>query len=642
MTDYNSLCMNCMNPLLPDRTHCDRCGHDRSAVQTAPYLPLRTVLKNSYLVGTVTSKSNTSITYNGYDTVSGKRIYIHEFFPTNIAFRAEDGRQIFAWEQYSSLYYECLNSFDGLWNHLKTLSGFSSLETPYDIFYLNNTVYSVTEYKQCITVRQYLDSNGQKLTWAQAIEAFMPVFDALEALHESGYIHAGINISTVMIGADRKLHLNAPAIVQSLHVAEVRSVLQDGYAPPECYDGRCQISAETDVYSVMAVMYIIMTGITPQKSTDRLVKDNMVIPRSLASEMPPKGIKTLIRSMKLYPNERIHSIAELKAQIQSSRVPAEQPPVNSVPPAADSGDPEQAQPPVPPFNQSPEDPPSGFAPEKNGKEKADIDSGLSVAVKTAVCALIIGFVVFSTMYTTFLYKSISVPVFDKLYSALPFLPINQDNDHGPTVPQSSAVNNTVAPNTTVPATVAPAPTTAAPVTTTQPTTEPPTTAAPTTTAPPTTAAPTTTEAPTKEALAPGEGVTVADFSKLTYSDIRANAVFNDNFTFEYQFESSETFEKNAVISQSIPAGETVRKGTKIVLVISTGPEKIKLPDVIGMDYEQARITLEKAGFTVKKEIRENDGSETPGKVYMMSLVAGLEFEKGTEVTLVVWGERPLQ
>ena len=43
-----------------------------------------------------------------------------------------------------------------------------------------------------------------------------------------------------------------------------------------------------------------------------------------------------------------------------------------------------------------------------------------------------------------------------------------------------------------------------------------------------------------------------------------------------------------------------------------------------------------AGFDVKKVLLENDGTHEVGIVYTMSLVAGLQFEKGTSVTLSVW------
>ena len=61
---------------------------------------------------------------------------------------------------------------------------------------------------------------------------------------------------------------------------------------------------------------------------------------------------------------------------------------------------------------------------------------------------------------------------------------------------------------------------------------------------------------------------------------------------------------------------------------------------MGMKYEDAADVLTKDGFVVQKVIKKNNGTRVPGTVCTMSLVAGLEFEKGTTVTLTVWGEVP--
>ena len=59
-------------------------------------------------------------------------------------------------------------------------------------------------------------------------------------------------------------------------------------------------------------------------------------------------------------------------------------------------------------------------------------------------------------------------------------------------------------------------------------------------------------------------------------------------------------------------------------------------DVIGMPYQAAKEKLEHAGFKVKQDLRKNDGSWPEGEVFLMSKVAGLEFDEGTEIVLSVW------
>ena len=59
---------------------------------------------------------------------------------------------------------------------------------------------------------------------------------------------------------------------------------------------------------------------------------------------------------------------------------------------------------------------------------------------------------------------------------------------------------------------------------------------------------------------------------------------------------------------------------------------------MGMEYEDAAELLTKDGFNVQKVVKKNNGTRVSGTVCTMSLVAGLEFEKGTTVTLTVWGD----
>ena len=123
---------------------------------------------------------------------------------------------------------------------------------------------------------------------------------------------------------------------------------------------------------------------------------------------------------------------------------------------------------------------------------------------------------------------------------------------------------------------------------------------------------------------------------LTYSDITGNVTLARNFDLQIEFESNDSVRKNAVIRQSLSAGQRVPQGTTLTVVVSSGKPTVELRDVIGLSYMDAYEMLTDDGFEVKKVLIENDGTHEVGTVYTMSLVAGLTFEKGTSVTLSVW------
>jgi len=99
-------------------------------------------------------------------------------------------------------------------------------------------------------------------------------------------------------------------------------------------------------------------------------------------------------------------------------------------------------------------------------------------------------------------------------------------------------------------------------------------------------------------------------------------------------ESSDTVGENRVI-ESIPSqGERVDKGSTVTLVISTGPERETVPDVVGRDRDQAESTLEDAGFKVSVTEKE-DADKDPGTVLSQDPAGGTTVKKGARVTLTV-------
>ena len=65
-------------------------------------------------------------------------------------------------------------------------------------------------------------------------------------------------------------------------------------------------------------------------------------------------------------------------------------------------------------------------------------------------------------------------------------------------------------------------------------------------------------------------------------------------------EFSTDVPKGSVISQS-PASGTLFRGETVVLVVSKGPEMVKVPNVQGKQLGEARTILVGAGFQVKVE-----------------------------------------
>ncbi|MBI5311297.1 MAG: Stk1 family PASTA domain-containing Ser/Thr kinase [Actinobacteria bacterium] len=91
--------------------------------------------------------------------------------------------------------------------------------------------------------------------------------------------------------------------------------------------------------------------------------------------------------------------------------------------------------------------------------------------------------------------------------------------------------------------------------------------------------------------------------------------------------------KGRAIRTTPLAGTTAEKGSEVDLYISKGPEQIEVPNVVGMDIEEATTTLEKDGFEV--DTIEEDSSEDEGQVLKQSPAATTKADDGSTVKLTV-------
>ena len=105
------------------------------------------------------------------------------------------------------------------------------------------------------------------------------------------------------------------------------------------------------------------------------------------------------------------------------------------------------------------------------------------------------------------------------------------------------------------------------------------------------------------------------------------------FTVTTDEQSSTEFERGEAI-RTVPAGgELADRGSRIRLFVSTGPEKVQVPDVTGTTERSAEARLERAGLLVDVEEQESDADE--GTVIRQNPAGGTEVDEGSRVVIVV-------
>jgi len=138
-------------------------------------------------------------------------------------------------------------------------------------------------------------------------------------------------------------------------------------------------------------------------------------------------------------------------------------------------------------------------------------------------------------------------------------------------------------------------------------------------------------APPSSVQVPGEVIGV--------SEIDARAVLEAppyEFVVTTDVRSSPTVAANTVMEIRPGPGELVEKGSNVTIIVSTGPEDVRVPVVVGRTEAQARNTLTEIGLIPVVQYQDgNFGAAEDGRVLSQSLPVGSKVRPGTEVNVVV-------
>ncbi|MFI9765602.1 Stk1 family PASTA domain-containing Ser/Thr kinase [Streptomyces sp. NPDC052415] len=104
---------------------------------------------------------------------------------------------------------------------------------------------------------------------------------------------------------------------------------------------------------------------------------------------------------------------------------------------------------------------------------------------------------------------------------------------------------------------------------------------------------------------------------------------------------SDTVERGRVISTDPAVGSRIRHNDAVDLVVSKGPQVVKVPDLEGYRLDKAKELLKDAGLEPGMVTREFSESVARGSVVSTSPEAGTERRSGSAVALVLSKGRPV-
>jgi serine/threonine-protein kinase len=98
-------------------------------------------------------------------------------------------------------------------------------------------------------------------------------------------------------------------------------------------------------------------------------------------------------------------------------------------------------------------------------------------------------------------------------------------------------------------------------------------------------------------------------------------------------EQSDTVAKGLVIRTNPPGFSSVQVGSRVDLVVSSGPQQVTVPDVVGKQQPEAKAALQDAGFKVTTV--QQDSTQPKDQVLSQSPTGGTTVNRGSRVTITV-------
>ena len=252
-------------------------------------------------------------TYEGVHTMLDSRVAIKEFFPKDFCNRDESTLHVtLGTESKRALVSKLRKKFV---DEAKIL--FKELHHPgivrvTDIFEENGTAYYVMDYIEGRSLNDIVKTQG-KLSESDALRYIRQAGDALAYVHSKNMLHLDIKPGNIMIDkiSDKAVLIDFGTSKQYDEVeGENTSTLMGktpGFAPPEQMGNDIvKFYPSTDIYSVGATLYKILTGITPP-SAAQLVSGEKLTP--IPSTISAATRNAIAQAMILNKADRPQTIA---------------------------------------------------------------------------------------------------------------------------------------------------------------------------------------------------------------------------------------------------------------------------------------------------------------------------------------------
>ncbi|MCI7239059.1 MAG: Stk1 family PASTA domain-containing Ser/Thr kinase [Anaerococcus sp.] len=461
--------------------------------------------------------------------------------------------------------------------------------------------YIVMEYVEGTTLKDLIDKEG-RLSNHDITDYSIQIAQALKSAHESGIIHRDIKPQNIMIdkyGLAKVTDFGIARVSSNATITYTSSILGTvHYISPEQAKGKI-VDEKSDLYSLGAVMYEMATGRVPFDADNSVgiavmhIQDKPRDAREINPSLSDKLNSIIMKLLEKDPSNRYLSAKDLITALEGNLVR-----VNETPPS------DTARIPIRVMEDKKEDTEAIYvsaSEDRDDKEKKKPIKVLPIALVALLLVLLVAFLLtrpnkdkIEVPTVINLNQDMAVRELEKRGFKANILRTEESDeyDKGKVMKQDPNSSVLVEPGTTV-----------------------------------------------NLVISEGREVNVVDLSGLNINNaeeaLKEIGLSIGRTTTEY----SDTVEKDMIIRQDPKPDSKVQTGTKVDIVISSGPEeKIEnttVPNLVGVEENTAYDLINQFGLSIRNvEYKESEEYEE-GLVISQSISEGTEVAMGSAIDLVV-------
>lgn len=195
----------------------------------------------------------------------------------------------------------------------------------YDVGFSEKIQYIVMEYIDGITLKEYIEEE-KVLTWKDTVHFVIQILRALQHAHDKGIVHRDIKPQNIMMFTDGTIKVMDFGIAKFARedgkTATDQAIGSVHYISPEQAKGDVT-DAKSDIYSVGAMMYEMLTGKKPFDNDNPVaiavmhMHDTAERPKAINPDIPDGLEEIVLKAIEKNPEDRYSSTSEMIADIEA-------------------------------------------------------------------------------------------------------------------------------------------------------------------------------------------------------------------------------------------------------------------------------------------------------------------------------------